>query len=595
MEQATKKHFYHHGQTPAGAEENCHWCQIRSLPNQSTIPITIVNDVDSELLPEDFRFINAMVLGQGVEPAEDSFRSGCSCTDDGDCQYTGCLCLADLEDDDDEMNGHGRKAYAYHTHGTKAGLLRSRLQNSTVPLVVERGRTVPLQIFKTSNRGWGVRSQTPIKQGQFVDRYLGEIITAEEADRRRANSAVSQRKDVYLFALDKFTDPDSLDPRLNGPPLEVDGEFMSGPTRFINHSCNPNLRIFARVGDHADKHIHDLALFAIRDIGRGEELTFDYVDGVVDEQDEVEGVEGMTECLCGNKRNYTKEYVGSRKAAMYMKELGTAKRRAQAMNTRENTAKYGKMSGFRWPRQKRHADAQAEHLKIWFRSSVRWAVLLEDNEFTKNEIFVPIVYKEYVSVATDTILASCNATAGEMRRSVSTFFNSPVVRAAFGDFITQCASPGFKDFLESKLIHVLESLADSFNNMRLDTTSRRVPWQAAKRTRDDKLKQLALEYLVRIETWRLEGLANGKPWTFGTRSSRYQFLASTLVQLWYMEKEGCFCAREIRTSSRDWNILWDNWAEGCTRDVVTDDKLEKDVCVGVGWRPVGWLEKSSAH
>lgn len=77
---------------------------------------------------------------------------------------------------------------------------------------------------------------------------------------------------------------------------------MSGPTRFINHSCDPNLRIFARVGDHADKHIHDLALFAIKDIQRGEELTFDYVDGVVEEPDEMDGsVEGMTACLCGSK------------------------------------------------------------------------------------------------------------------------------------------------------------------------------------------------------------------------------------------------------------------------------------------------------
>ncbi|KAM3449080.1 hypothetical protein NHJ6243_010022 [Beauveria neobassiana] len=301
MEQAIEEHFYNHGKTPT---PGCHWCQVRALG------LTVVNKVDSAFLPKNFEFINDMVLGKGVEPAEDSFRSGCSCADDGDCQFTGCLCLADLEDDDDiDMNNGIKKAYAYHTHGAKAGSLRSRLQKSTMPLyechkgcacssecpnrVVERGRTVPLQIFRTQNRGWGVRSQVPIKQGQFVDRYLGEIITAEEADRRRANSAVSQQKDVYLFALDKFTDKDSLDPRLNGSPLEVDGEFMSGPTRFINHSCDPNLRIFARVGDHADKHIHDLALFAIKDIARGEELTFDYVDGVVEEQDELEGnVEG---------------------------------------------------------------------------------------------------------------------------------------------------------------------------------------------------------------------------------------------------------------------------------------------------------------
>lgn len=219
-----------------------------------------------------------------------------------------------------------RKRFAYHSRGTKAGLLRGsklpsrdpiyechdgcRCEKSSCPnRVVEKGRQVPLQIFRTNNgRGWGVKTMRELKRGQFVDRYFGEIITLEEANRRRARSSMAQRKDVYLFALDKFTDPESQDHRLR-EPRECDGEFMSGPTRFINHSCNPNLRIFARVGDHADKHIHDLALFAVRDIVRGDELTFDYVDG----QEEIEGdaqnarMQGeMTRCLCGsaNCRGY---------------------------------------------------------------------------------------------------------------------------------------------------------------------------------------------------------------------------------------------------------------------------------------------------
>lgn len=139
-----------------------------------------------------------MVLGAGVEPAEDSFRSGCSCESDAACQYMGCLCLADLDDqessssgDDDEeaavvqgANGEKppgkkkerRKAYAYHTHGVKRGLLRSKMLNSKEPLyechagcscskdcpnrVVERGRTIPLQIFRTEDRGWGEPAYT---------------------------------------------------------------------------------------------------------------------------------------------------------------------------------------------------------------------------------------------------------------------------------------------------------------------------------------------------------------------------------------------------------------------------------------------------
>ncbi|TQV93869.1 histone-lysine N-methyltransferase [Cordyceps javanica] len=466
--------------------------------------------------------------------------------DDGNCQYTGCLCLADLEDDDMDMSDGSRKAYAYHTHGAKAGLLRSKFQSSTVPLVVERGRTLPLQIFKTVNRGWGVRPQTPIKQGQFVDRYLGEIITAEEADRRRANSAVSQQKDVYLFALDKFTDPNSLDPRLNGPPLEVDGEFMSGPTRFINHSCDPNLRIFARVGDHADKHIHDLALFAIKDIQRGEELTFDYVDGVVEEQDELDG----------NVEDY---------------------------------------------------------LRTWFRNSSRWATVLEDQDFTVNIIFVPKVYKEYTTAAAKSIMNCCMASAPETHHAVQLFFESPVVKAAYGDFKAQYESPGCTGFLEGELIHALASLSDAFCSMQLGVETSRFSWHAANMTipGGDKLKQRAMAYLVRIEIWRLEGLAHGRPWTFGTPRSRYQFLASTLVQLWYMDKEACFRFRKTRTSSRDWDVLWDAWAEQCTRSdsalsaareemalarglqlSTTGGGANEAACFGVGWRPSGdWLEK----
>ena len=320
--------------------DSCHWCQLRSFKTHTTIPISIINTVeDGALLNPDFRFIDHSVVAKGVPVAEDSFRVGCDCEDDEDCMYNTCHCLDEMApdsdeesdgnvDDDDDDNGGGnggerrlrrRKRFAYHSRGAKAGLLRSRILLSGEPIyechngcacslqcpnrVVERGRTVPLQIFRTEDRGWGVRCPVPIKKGQFVDRYLGEIITQDEADKRRKESSIAKRKDVYLFALDKFSDPDSIDPLLKGPPLEVDGEFMSGPTRFINHSCDPNMAIFARVGDHTDKHIHDLALFAIRDIPQNEELTFDYVPSQKDDDiPDPAQTKGLTKCLCRSKK-----------------------------------------------------------------------------------------------------------------------------------------------------------------------------------------------------------------------------------------------------------------------------------------------------
>jgi histone-lysine N-methyltransferase SUV39H len=207
MLKATERHFYFHGEEVStlplysicsistdlnqgyeAERNNCHWCQIRSFPTHSDLPVTVVNEEDSQVLPDDFRFINNVVLGKGVEQAGDSFRSGCSCTNDSHCQFTSCHCLADLEDDDssdeekDSPGYHGsrmnvdkprvqRKAYAYHARGAKAGLLRSKFHDSKTPIyechqgcscstvcpnrVVERGRTIPLEIFRTKDRGWG--------------------------------------------------------------------------------------------------------------------------------------------------------------------------------------------------------------------------------------------------------------------------------------------------------------------------------------------------------------------------------------------------------------------------------------------------------
>lgn len=299
-------------------EDHCHWCQLRKFSSHERAPIYIINKVDNETLPKNFRFIENSILLPGVSLSDDGFRIGCECEEDGECKRAGCGCLSDMNVEDSDAD---KKVYVYHSFGPNRGCLRSSNLDSRAPIyechsqcgcteqcpnkVVDRGRRIPLQIFRTEDgRGWGVRSTVDIKVGQFVDRYLGEIMTAYQANFRRKKSHIAQRKDVYLFALDKFSDPDSQDPRLAGDPYEVDGEFKSGPTRFINHSCEPNLRIFARVGAHADRHIHDLAFFAIEEIPAGTELTFDYVDGSSDTAVDIRDHrkrKDMTKCLCGTR------------------------------------------------------------------------------------------------------------------------------------------------------------------------------------------------------------------------------------------------------------------------------------------------------
>lgn len=41
--------------------------------------------------------------------------------------------------------------------------------------VVQRGRKIPLTIFRTKNKGWGLKTEKFIKVGSFVCEYIGEV------------------------------------------------------------------------------------------------------------------------------------------------------------------------------------------------------------------------------------------------------------------------------------------------------------------------------------------------------------------------------------------------------------------------------------
>ncbi|KAK4506465.1 hypothetical protein PRZ48_000197 [Zasmidium cellare] len=151
--------------------------------------------------------------------------------------------------------------------------------------VVQKGRKVPLTIFKTENRGWGVYCNEDLVAGEFIDTYLGEVITDEEANRRESEGGTM--KNSYLFSLDKFSTvhDGNVEPE---DCFTVDGQYMGGPTRFINHSCEPNCRQYAVSLNKHDYRLYNLAFFAYENIPAGTELTFDYFD--LDEVEEDEAI-----------------------------------------------------------------------------------------------------------------------------------------------------------------------------------------------------------------------------------------------------------------------------------------------------------------
>lgn len=115
------------------------------------------------------------------------------------------------------------------------------------------------------------------------------------------------KKGDYEVSVDKDGTALWLNPNYQ-PPYVCDGMEVGGPTRFMNHSCEPNCRIFTVSYNHADTRIYELAFFAIEEIEPGVELTFDYKDEddrdiITDKMaDEVEKEKGYrpSRCLCGS-------------------------------------------------------------------------------------------------------------------------------------------------------------------------------------------------------------------------------------------------------------------------------------------------------
>ncbi|CAN6476187.1 unnamed protein product [Victoria cruziana] len=111
---------------------------------------------------------------------------------------------------------------------------------------------------RCGKKGYGLQLQEDASKGQFLIEYVGEVLdTQTYAARQREYAARGQRHFYFMT--------------LNGNEV-IDACAKGNLGRFINHSCDPNCR--------TEKWIVNgevcIGLFALRDIKKGEEVTFDY-------------------------------------------------------------------------------------------------------------------------------------------------------------------------------------------------------------------------------------------------------------------------------------------------------------------------------
>mmetsp|Transcript_26278 Transcript_26278/g.64917 ORF Transcript_26278/g.64917 Transcript_26278/m.64917 type:complete len:1013 (+) Transcript_26278:112-3150(+) len=121
---------------------------------------------------------------------------------------------------------------------------------------IQRGQVPQLSVFKTFMRGWGLRADEAIPSGQYCVEYVGEVIDREEWERR--NALEGEHEAMYYMNFSQM--------------LIIDARRKGNASRFINHSCDPNVVVQKWYVNSEPR----LAMFALRDICAREELTYDY-------------------------------------------------------------------------------------------------------------------------------------------------------------------------------------------------------------------------------------------------------------------------------------------------------------------------------
>ncbi|KAF9285587.1 Histone-Lysine N-Methyltransferase ash1l, partial [Mortierella alpina] len=109
----------------------------------------------------------------------------------------------------------------------------------------------------TKERGFGIQTTAPIKKGNLVIEYRGEVISQTECH-KRMEGIYKNNKNFYFLEYEKGEVVDACQKGTNA--------------RFVNHSCSPNSQIekWYLNGEMS------IGIFASQDIPAGTEISYDY-------------------------------------------------------------------------------------------------------------------------------------------------------------------------------------------------------------------------------------------------------------------------------------------------------------------------------
>lgn len=239
---------------------------IENKVDFSIFDYSYFNYTRENIYPPDFNILNR---------STQSRSTGCKCID-GKCSRESNCCPAMV-----------REQFAYKSVNNKN---RLRLRNTRMIYecndscvcdenclnrVTQQARRFPFTIFKTNDgRGWGLKASCGISEGTYLMQYTGEVIDQEEALRR--GKEYDEIGMSYLFDLDFNENADAI--------FTIDAARYGNLSRLINHSCDPNCRIWPVTTCNQNQALYKLCYFTTRYIKDGEELSIDYCGGVLPQE-----------------------------------------------------------------------------------------------------------------------------------------------------------------------------------------------------------------------------------------------------------------------------------------------------------------------
>jgi len=163
-----------------------------------------------------------------------------------------------------------------------------RMKSDPQDLVVEAARAAPaptpaqrvtgrrIQVRRSGIHGKGVFALLPLKKGETVIEYAGEVISWKEALRRHPHDPSDPQHTFYFHVDDQNV---------------IDGARGGNASRWINHACTPNCE-----ADEVDGRIFIKTLRALKP---GQELFYDY--GLTIDERYTPKLKKLYPCRCGTR------------------------------------------------------------------------------------------------------------------------------------------------------------------------------------------------------------------------------------------------------------------------------------------------------